>query len=347
MDTQALNRWFLSEKRDLPWRNNASAYAVWVSEVMLQQTQVSVVIPYFLKWMELFPTVEALASAPLDLVIKTWEGLGYYSRARNLCTGAQMVMEHFNGRIPNNREDLAKIKGLGPYTIGALLSFGFKQRAAAVDGNVIRVFSRFFGIEEDVGKSLTQKKIWGLAEKHLPDNDPWITAEAWIELGAKICTKNPQCSSCPLKDTCKAHLQGDPKRYPIKTAKEPTQKLYRIVAVISHGNEVLIARAEKGKIHSDLHYFPYLQTTEELYFDTEAKLFLDSHFGIQTELIAPLKEAKHSFTKYRCHLRPFHMRLRHKKEFPGFSWKSADALTSLAFSAGHRDILKNVLCKEG
>ena len=153
-----LKRWFLDQKRDFPWRENPSPYAVWVSEVMLQQTQAAVVISYFERWMQRFPTIQALADAPLEDVIKEWEGLGYYARARNLHAGARYVVENYEGQLPANAEQLYKIKGLGHYTVGAILSFAFQQRKAAVDGNVLRVLARYYGITDDIGKSATVKK---------------------------------------------------------------------------------------------------------------------------------------------------------------------------------------------
>ena len=137
MDNKKLKQWFINEKRDLPWRENPSPYAVWVSEMMLQQTQVSVVIPYFMRWMDRFPSIRALASADISEVIKVWEGLGYYSRARYLHEGARYIVEHFGGELPSDEESLKKIKGIGPYTIGAIRSFAFHQRTSAVDGNVM------------------------------------------------------------------------------------------------------------------------------------------------------------------------------------------------------------------
>ena len=184
LDFYPLKKWFLIEQRDLPWRKINDPYAIWISEIMLQQTQVAVVIPYYLKWMQRFPTIQALAEAESDEVIKMWEGLGYYSRARNLHAGARYLIEFFGGILPNNESDLAKIKGLGPYTIGALLSFAFHQKKAAVDGNVMRVMARCYELDDDIAKSKTQKKIRHLVEEILPEDESWIVNEALIELGA-------------------------------------------------------------------------------------------------------------------------------------------------------------------
>ncbi|NRA90187.1 MAG: A/G-specific adenine glycosylase, partial [Simkaniaceae bacterium] len=143
MDVTAIRKWFFKNRRNLPWRENPSPYEVWVSEIMLQQTQVSVVVPYFERWMNIFPTIEKLAGAPLEKVIKAWEGLGYYSRARNLHEGAKYLMEENGGELPSSAAELEKVKGIGPYTVGAILSFAYKQKRAAVDGNVLRVLARY------------------------------------------------------------------------------------------------------------------------------------------------------------------------------------------------------------
>src|ERR1700722_10190653 len=179
-DIDSLKDWFVREKRDLPWRENPSPYAVWISEVMLQQTQASVVIPYFERWMARFPTVAVLAEASQGEVIKMWEGLGYYSRVRHLHQAAKDLMYRYAGDLPRTREGLEGIKGIGPYTRGAILSFAFHQKAAAVDGNVLRVLARYFAIEEEIEKA--KKSITELTESILPEEEPWIVMEGLIEL---------------------------------------------------------------------------------------------------------------------------------------------------------------------
>lgn len=218
-DTASLKRWFQSTKRDLPWRCSPSPYVVWIAEIMLQQTQVSVVEPYFLRWMQQFPSIATLARATREEVIKAWEGLGYYSRARHIHAAAQYLMEKHEGKLPSRREDLEKVKGLGPYTVGAILSFAFHQKAAAVDGNVIRVLSRYFCVEDDVGKSGTKKQIWELAEKLLPDHEPWVVVEGLIELGATVCLKRPKCAECPINKSCLGFREGKQFSLPKKEKK--------------------------------------------------------------------------------------------------------------------------------
>ncbi|MBA2727853.1 MAG: A/G-specific adenine glycosylase [Parachlamydiaceae bacterium] len=344
-DSQRLKQWFEEEKRELPWRDNPSPYAVWVSEIMLQQTQVAVVVPYFQRWMSLFPTIEALAKAPLDVVIKCWEGLGYYARARALHTGAQYVVDHFQGILPSGNDELRKIKGIGPYTVGAIRSFAFKQKAPAVDGNVMRVLSRYFLISDDIGKSQTIKKIWELAEAILPDVEPWTFNEALIELGATICRRKPNCSICPLKDSCQAYVEGNPTDFPYQSKKVKIESLQRAVAIISHTDRLLIRREEKGKIMSDLHEFPYLElTSPELAIDALER-HIQSSMGLQVSLQSVLDAVSHSFTRFNVQLFPAFFSCINACEVPGYQWMKISDLEQLAFSSGHRRIFEKFLKK--
>lgn len=339
MNQQALKSWFLSEKRDLPWRENPTPYAVWISEVMLQQTQVAVVIPYFLRWMQRFPTVKELADAPLDEVIKLWEGLGYYSRARHLHEGARKIVSEFGGVIPHEEEQLKKIKGLGPYTIGAILSFAFHQKKSAVDGNVIRVLARFYQVEDDIAKPSTVKRIRELADNFLPDEESWIINEALIELGATICQRKPKCTQCPLKSDCQAHLKGVADQLPIKLKRIKTEYLYRAVAIITDGTNYLIRRGKKGEIMHDLHEFPYLETDVEGLSEKQFQQTLQKQFGLKLKKGQGLPEVDQSFTRYQVRLRPVIFQCDGLQSIPDFDWKSKEDLKQLAFSSGHRRIL--------
>lgn len=340
MDCEKLRAWFLSDKRDLPWRQTTDPYAIWISEVMLQQTQVAVVIPYFLHWMERFPTVRHLAKASLNEVIKAWEGLGYYARARNLHAGAQKIVRDFNGQLPSNEEQLNQIKGLGPYTIGAILSFAFHQKKAAVDGNVLRVLARYFGLEDDIAKGPAQKKLRQIALDLLPDEQPWVINEALIELGATVCQRNARCGDCPLNKTCVAFKQGMTDRLPVKSKGTGIAKLYRAVAVIRCGSSYLVKCCEKGIIMSDLYEFPYFEVAGKEQFSLEeVKIKTNQTFALEAEVYDELPEVQHGFTRYRVRLFPVLLTCSHPKMIPGMEWFTKDALKQLAFSSGHRRIL--------
>lgn len=339
IEIEKLRKWFLENKRDLPWREDPTPYRVWVSEIMLQQTQVSVVIPYFESWMKLFPTLESLARAPLDSVIKAWEGLGYYSRARNLHAGAQFIMANYQGELPNCKEKLKKIKGIGEYTAGAIRSFAFRERAAAVDGNVIRVLCRYYSIQDDISKIKTQKNLRSQGEEILPKNEPWVIAEALIELGAKVCSKNPKCLQCPLKSSCKAFNTNQENKLPYKSAKIEIQEKHRFVFAIFHKGCFLIKKEEKGKIMSDLHEFPYVEYS----ISTDPQEIYKKTFEISCQQFLPLPTEKHSFTKYRVRLSPFLVYANETISIDGYHWKTITEIKKLAFSSGHRRILSTLL----
>lgn len=341
---QTLSNWFQEEKRHLPWRNNPSPYAVWVSEVMLQQTQVSVVIPYFERWMQQFPTVEALAAAPLDAVIKAWEGLGYYSRARNLHAGARYVADKYAGHLPHDSEALSKIKGLGPYTVGAIRSFAFQQKAAAVDGNVMRVLARYFHISDDLSLLKTTKKFWQVATELLPDHEPWIFTEALIELGATLCQKKPKCVKCPLKGSCQAYRHGDSEELPYKSSKIRSEKLYRAVTVIQSDDErVLIKRVQKGEVMSDLHEFPYFEAPAAGMDTIEILHRIEHELGLKTIFVSNLPVVQHAFTRYSVRLFPSIFRCTLSIPAPEYEWVLASELDQRAFSSGHRRLLHSFL----
>jgi A/G-specific adenine glycosylase len=324
---QQLKVWFLEHRRELPWRENKTPYRVWISEVMLQQTQVAVVIPYFNSWMQKFPTIAALAEAPLEDVIKAWEGLGYYSRARNLHKAAQMVMRDFQGELPNTPEELDQLAGFGPYTIGAVLSFAFQKKAAAVDGNVIRVLSRFFALEKDCAQ---RKAYEELTLSLLTDDEPWVAMEGLIELGAKVCQRRPNCQECPLLEGCQAYRHGRTEDFPIKRKRPATICLERQVAIIRWKDEILVKQEKEGKVMAGLYEFPYALLNEKLGLDLSLKKL--------TEL--PL--VKHGFTRYNVTLYPSVYESAEKKILEGFEWKKWQELILLPFSSGHRRILKEL-----
>ncbi len=321
---ESLKTWFLENRRDLPWRENPSPYSVWVSEVMLQQTQASVVQGYFLRWMERFPTITALAAAPLEEVIKLWEGLGYYSRARHLHLAAHYLVRHNQGQLPTSYEELMQIKGLGRYTVGAILSFAFKQKKAAVDGNTIRVLSRYFAITENVCKSSVKEELWRLAEAILPETEPWLVVEGLIELGALVCKKDPACGGCPLKTHCKAYRLGIQKELPKKGKKKTITPLFRAVFVIVHQGSLLVKKGKPGVVMADLYEFPF----------TEGK-----EFPIKGEYIKELPTVEHHFTRFKVQLKPTLWKISQRVELENHEWIPYAEIDKLAFSSGHRKIL--------
>ncbi|CQR52257.1 A/G-specific adenine glycosylase [Paenibacillus riograndensis SBR5] len=240
-----LLEWYQGQKRDLPWRRHRNPYYIWISEIMLQQTRVDTVIPYFNRFIERFPTVESLADAPEEEVLKCWEGLGYYSRARNLQHAAKQVKEQYGGQVPNDRDAVFGLKGVGPYTAGAILSIAFNRPEPAVDGNVMRVLSRYFLIEDDIAKGPTRVAMERLAAELIPEGEASHFNQALMELGALVCTpKSPRCLPCPVMEHCAARLAGCETSLPVKTKAKPPRPEERLAALVEgrgeHAGRVLI-----------------------------------------------------------------------------------------------------------
>ncbi len=242
-----LAAWYREAKRDLPWRRTTDPYAIAVSEFMLQQTQVATVIPYYRRWLELFPTWQRLAEAPTETVVKAWEGLGYYARARNLQKLAQVVAGPLGGILPTEVEELRKLPGIGPYTAGAIASLALRRRAALLDGNVIRVLARVFAIGEDVGERVTQEKLWRIAEGLLPPAEACADHNSSLmELGALVCTPlKPACLVCPLRAVCRA---PDPETLPRKAPKVVERLVEEIAVVEKDGRYWCEPGPEKGRL---------------------------------------------------------------------------------------------------
>lgn len=310
--------------------------------MMLQQTRAEVVVPYYLRWMARFPTIQSLAIAKIDEVIKLWEGLGYYSRARFLHQGAQTILELFDGKFPDDPPSLEKIKGLGPYTKGAIRSFAFHQKTAAVDGNVIRVLSRLFCIKEDICNGKTIRDIWALVESILPEDRPWVFNEALIEIGALICKKKPHCQQCPLNQSCVAYKEGMAEQLPIKSTKMKTEYLYRAVAVLLFEDFILVRKGKKGEIMEDLYEFPYFDCPKEGIDTEKLQILIQQKFGILPVRKEKIKSVSHSFTKYQVRLDPELFTVQEKTILEEYQWKSRYELSKLAFSSGHRRILNHL-----
>ncbi|WP_166245538.1 A/G-specific adenine glycosylase [Paenibacillus turpanensis] len=246
---ERLLEWYRVHKRDLPWRRSKNPYYIWVSEIMLQQTRVETVKPYFERFISKFPTVEALADAPEEEVLKAWEGLGYYSRARNLQTAVREVREKYAGEVPNEPEQVAALKGVGPYTAGAILSIAFNKPEPAVDGNVMRVLSRFFYMEDDIAKSSTRVKMEGMIRQLIPEGTASDFNQALMELGATVCTpKTPHCLTCPVMERCAGRLEGAEMRLPVKTKAKPPkpEQRFAILAMREDGAVLVRQRPETG-----------------------------------------------------------------------------------------------------
>ncbi|MRG87531.1 A/G-specific adenine glycosylase [Salinibacillus xinjiangensis] len=294
---QDLISWFLRVQRELPWRQNPTPYQVWVSEIMLQQTRVDTVIPYYDRFMQKYPNPEALAAAEEEDVLKTWEGLGYYSRARNLQTAVREVVSEYNGKVPDNAKELGQLKGVGPYTKGAILSIAYQQPEPAVDGNVMRVISRIRKVEEDIAKPKARKIIEGIVSDMISAEDPSSFNQGLMELGALICKpKNPLCDECPVQAHCRAYKEDLQEMLPIKSRKK-SQRTEKYVALLirDENHRILVQkRPEKGLL-ANLWQFPMIPMDKANTTDELVQWFGDQ-YGITIDVHKHLTDIKHVFS---------------------------------------------------
>jgi len=259
-----LSQWYAINKRDLPWRSTVNPYYIWLSEIILQQTRVDQGLPYYLKFIDAFPAVEDLANADEDLVLKLWQGLGYYSRARNLQFSAKLILSEFGGNFPDNHADILKLKGVGPYTAAAISSFSFELPFAVLDGNVIRVLSRIFGIQTPFDTTAGKKQFQKLAQELLDKKNPAEYNQAIMEFGALQCVpKSPKCNDCPIVNDCIAFNTNTVSLLPVKSKKLKVKSRYLHFLVVNKNNEVLIGKRNSG-IWQGLYEFPFLEFDENL-----------------------------------------------------------------------------------
>ncbi|MDD3960386.1 MAG: A/G-specific adenine glycosylase [Bacteroidales bacterium] len=264
MIQQQLTEWYTTHKRELPWRKNKTPYSIWISEVMLQQTRVNQAIAYYLRFMEAFPSVESLAEAPEQKVLKLWQGLGYYSRARNLHLAAKMIMQSFGGKFPSAYPELLSLPGIGEYTAGAIASIAWNTPIPAIDGNALRFFSRYFGIHEPVNSSKGIRIIRDIAVQLMPKQDPGTFNQAIMELGATVCKpKSPQCPQCPLRISCKANQDNLQNILPVKIKNKSIRERFLNYIVLLHTTRkstYLIQRTNPEDIGYHLFEFPVIET---------------------------------------------------------------------------------------
>ncbi|MCM3759071.1 A/G-specific adenine glycosylase [Sporosarcina aquimarina] len=300
---EALLSWYHQEKRDLPWRRTSNPYYIWVSEVMLQQTRVDTVIPYYERFITSFPTMESLAEAEEERVLKHWEGLGYYSRVRNLQAGVKEVVENYDGKIPQSRVEILNLRGIGPYTAGAVLSIAYGVPEHAVDGNVMRVFSRLFLIEADIAIPKSKKVFEQRVMEIIDETDPSSFNQAIMELGATICTPNPRCLLCPVREFCSAFEKGKQEKLPIKT-KKLKKKVMTIhsFAISEPGGKWLLRKRQANGLLGDFWEFPQIEYVPTM--DSIDALKNDT--GLLIEQGEAYAQFKHIFSHVTWNVEGFH-----------------------------------------
>jgi len=363
----SLRRWFARNARDLPWRRTRDPYAIWVSEIMLQQTQVKTVIPYWERWMRRLPTIATVAQASSEELHKLWEGLGYYSRVRNLQKAAKRIIELHGGRFPQDFDQVLDLPGIGRYTAGAICSIAFNQPTPILDGNVIRVLTRLEGIGGDPRAKATNTRLWLLAERlvrrsaEAPARSQGKFAgrgdgvsgksggacsqfnQALMELGALICTpKQPRCPLCPLEAQCAAHRQGRTRELPA-LARPAAVTRRRFVAIVARrGARFLVRQRPAGAVNGHLWEFPNVELSAT---EGDPRRAAGTLLGCSTAVLRPFCRIKHSITRYRISLEAYRIvgDNRFRPSAPRGRWLTPKQLSRLPFTAAHRKILERLL----
>lgn len=314
-----LLEWFRDNARTLPWRSDPTPYHVWLSEIMLQQTRVAAVLDYYRRFLAEAPTVADLAALPEDRLLKLWQGLGYYNRARNLQKAARIIMEEHGGVFPHTYEAVRALPGVGDYTAGAVCSIAFGLPVSAVDGNVLRVTARISGDNSDISSPAMKKKVAGVLEEIIPLHAPGIFNQALMDLGAMVCLPNgaPQCERCPAQSFCAAFLQGRTGELPVKAAKKPRRIENRAVWLIFNGNRVALRRRPARGLLAGLWEFPNELDSEQL----------PSEWGISMLSVDYAGQTKHIFTHIEWHMTVYLAEAADDTLPPGWVWADAAGLT--------------------
>jgi len=342
---QKLLAWYAQHKRDLPWRRDThDPYRVWIAETLLQQTQAATVIPYYERFLARFPNVRALASAPLDEVLKVWEGAGYYARARNLHRAAQEIVARFGGEIPGTVEDLLTLPGIGRYTAGAIASIAFGRDAPVVDGNVTRVLCRYFNITGDPKRARTQKELWQRAENLLPRGRAGEFNQALMELGATLCTpRQPRCAACPLRRGCAARRLNRQDQLPTKRARKKLPHYDIAVGIIWKRGKILIAQRPAEKLLGGLWEFPggHREKNESLAECVAREV--REELGIEIAVEEKIATVAHAYSHFKITLHAFQCRwVRGTPRALGcaaWKWVAPRDLARYAFPAANRKII--------
>jgi len=298
--TQRLLEWYVPEDRPLPWKNESDPYRIWLSEIILQQTRVKQGIPYYERFIKAYPTVCDLARAPEDEVMKHWEGLGYYSRARNMMVAARTICHNYQGNFPNTYEDIRALKGVGDYTAAAIASFAFNLPHAVLDGNVYRVLARFFGIDQPTNTTQAKKLFTELAHQLLASNQADRYNQAIMDFGATLCTpKKPDCASCPLQTHCVAYQTSRVDQLPQRKPKAPRRIRYFHFLLFNYDNQIIIRRREKKDVWQKLYEFPLLETTQLL---NEDQLIQElKHWPLAQNTTLTIREVSKPFRQLLSH----------------------------------------------
>ena len=330
--------WFACHRRELPWREDREPYHIWLSEIMLQQTRVEAVKGYYRRFLEALPTVQALADAPEDQLLKLWEGLGYYSRVRNLQKAARIICRDFGGIFPRDDTHIRALPGIGAYTAGAISSICFEAPRAAVDGNVLRVLSRFTADASDIGLEQTKKQAALRLEAVYPRGHCWDFTQALMELGATVCLPNgaPLCERCPLRELCKARVLGKQQEFPVKAAKKPRREEDRTVLILLRGEKIALCKRPQKGLLAGLWQLPDVAGKLE----AQEALDLAERWGLRPTELLQMQEKRHIFTHITWNMRGFVLRCAGEGEL---SWYDRSELQErIGLPTAYRQFLETI-----
>ncbi len=334
-----LLQWYDDTRRDLPWRRTTDPYAIWVSEVMLQQTRVAAVLPYFERFLQRFPTIEALAAAPEERVLAAWSGLGYYRRARALRRGAQLVVERHAGRVPRDPAQLRALPGIGRYTAGAISSLAFDLAEPIVDGNVRRVLARLFAVDgRRIGRAAEQRRLWDLARKLVPGPHPGKLNQALMELGAVVCLPGqPDCDACPVSVSCAARSRGAIERYPSPTRRSVPVERHVAVAVVRRGGRVLLERPGATSPFRGTWDLPAVAANAD-----RLRGLLHERHGLRVEIGEPVARLTHGVLDQvlRLHIHPGRLLGGSIGRVDDLRWIAPASIDEVAVSGATRKVLR-------
>tara|TARA_R110001632_G_scaffold60284_2_gene146296 strand:+ start:65607 stop:66656 length:1050 start_codon:yes stop_codon:yes gene_type:complete len=330
-------------RKSLPWQENKTPYRVWISEIMLQQTQVTTVIPYYHKFMTSFPSVEALAQAEQDEVLAHWSGLGYYARARNMHKAAKMLVDEFDSEFPQSVEGVCELPGIGRSTAAAILSISRGVQAAILDGNVKRVLSRFHAVPTWPGEKKTENAMWELAENYMPSERCGDYTQAMMDLGATLCTRSkPQCLLCPLESDCEGRQTPDPTQFPIRKPKKAAkpEKSIQLLVLMNQQEQLLLEKRPQTGIWGGLWSLPELATNESVV------LHIEQRFSTQVSSVIPLSSFRHTFSHYHLDISPSQIQMASANwimEGDKYQWFSQQEALALGLPAPVRSILEKII----
>lgn len=330
-----LVKWYEENKRDFPWRKDNDPYHIWISEIMLQQTTTEAVIPYYNRFIETYKNISELSKASLDDVYKLWEGLGYYRRAKHILETAKIIDEKYNGIFPDNYDDILSLKGIGEYTAGAISSISFSNPIPAVDGNVLRIISRYEMIKDNIALPTTQKTIYKKVLKYLDNINPSSFNQGLMDLGATICRpKNPKCEICPIRKNCKAYKQSLQKALPVNIKKIKHEHISYITGIITYEDKILILKNKKGLLEN---LYGFVQYDDESPFSFIEKF--ENEFKESLQIVSYIDSIKHVFTHKTWYMNIYHFEASRLLD----NMYTVEELENMAISTAHKKVLTKYL----